>query len=311
MSILSDRQIKALCTKPTHTTLVDNWDTREVFSENGYWVDPATGSTFRRDADLRAQPLVGEPSRPTMIEPFVPNQVKTLIRLCEDFRVSLMRYVDNPPRHHDQSTVPVASVERAKRILVDPTWLWRDKEKSLMAHDDLPFPSRTQDGAYKAGFVENEERVISYGLTSYGYDVRLGRKFKIFTNINSTVIDPMKMSDDCYVDFEGDVCIIPPHSYVLGHTIEYFRMPKDVVAVCLGKSTYARAGAAINVTPIEPGFEGQVVIEIANQTPLPMKVYANMGIAQFMFHRGEPCMVSYADRGGKYQGQQGVTTARV
>lgn len=155
------------------------------------------------------------------------------------------------------------------------------------------------------------QKIISWGLSSFGYDVRLGNKFKIFTNINSTVIDPMKMSDDCYVDFEGDICIIPPHSYVLGHTIEYFRMPKDVVAVCLGKSTYARAGAAINVTPIEPGFEGQVVIEIANQTPLPMKVYANMGIAQFMFHRGERCMVSYADRGGKYQGQQGVTTARV
>lgn len=156
------------------------------------------------------------------------------------------------------------------------------------------------------------KRIISYGLSSFGYDVRLSNQFKIFTNINNVVIDPLNMSDDCYVDFVGDVCIIPPHSYALGHTVEYFHMPRDITAICVGKSTYARAGCAINVTPIEAGFKGEVVIEIANQTPLPMKVYANMGIAQFMFLRGETgCSVSYADRKGKYQNQRGITTARV
>jgi dCTP deaminase len=156
-----------------------------------------------------------------------------------------------------------------------------------------------------------EEKIISYGLSSYGYDVRLGSKFKIFTNTYSAVIDPLDMPNTAYVDFEGDICVIPPNSYVLGHTIEYFRMPQDVVAICVGKSTYARAGCAINVTPIEPGFEGQIVIEIANQTPLPMKVHSNMGIAQFLFLQGDPCETSYATRAGKYQGQTGITTAKV
>jgi dCTP deaminase len=156
------------------------------------------------------------------------------------------------------------------------------------------------------------EKIVSYGLSSAGYDVRLGRKFKIFTNIRSALIDPLNMSDDCYVDHEGDDVIIPPHSYILGHTPEVFDIPRDVMVVCVGKSTYARAGCAVNVTPIEPGFKGQVVIEIANQTPLPMKVYADMGIAQFLFYRmSEPCETSYGDRKGKYQGQAGITTARV
>ena len=155
------------------------------------------------------------------------------------------------------------------------------------------------------------ERVISYGLSSFGYDVKLSRYFKIFTNINSETIDPLRISEKCYIDHEGDFIIIPPHSYALGHTVETFIIPRDIMAICVGKSTYARAGCAINVTPIEAGFIGQIVIEIANQTPLPMKVYAEMGIAQFMFHRGSPCTVSYADRNGKYQNQTGITTARV
>lgn len=158
---------------------------------------------------------------------------------------------------------------------------------------------------------EGERKVISYGTSSMGYDVRLGSKFKIFTNINSVIIDPLDVSDDIYVDHEGDYVIIPPNSYVLGHTVEYFNMPMDVMGVCFGKSTYARLGCAINVTPIEPGFRGQVVIEIANQTPLPMKVYAGMGIAQFIFLKGNPCELSYAMREGKYQGQTGIQTALI
>jgi dCTP deaminase len=155
-------------------------------------------------------------------------------------------------------------------------------------------------------------KVISYGLSSYGYDVRLANKFKIFTNIKNALIDPLEMSDDCYIDHEGDHCIIPPNSYILGHTVETFDIPRDVMVICVGKSTYARCAAIVNVTPIEPGFKGQVVIEISNASPLPLKVYAGQGIAQFMFLQGgEPCQVSYADRRGKYQGQTGVTTARL
>ena len=159
---------------------------------------------------------------------------------------------------------------------------------------------------------ESGAKIVSYGNSSVGYDVRLGRDFKIFTNVNNALIDPLNMSDDSYVDHTGDYVIIPPNSYVLGHTLEYFKMPRDVAAICLGKSTYARIGCICNVTPIEPGFEGNVVIELANSTPLPMKVYANMGIAQFTFHRTPVTPdVSYADRAGKYQGQTGIQTAIV
>lgn len=158
---------------------------------------------------------------------------------------------------------------------------------------------------------DDGEKVISYGTSSMGYDVRLANKFKIFTNIFNALIDPLDMPESTYVDHEGDFVIIPPNSYVLGHTIEYFKIPRDITAVCIGKSTYARAGCIVNVTPIEAGFEGTVVIEIANLTPLPMKVYANQGIAQFLFFKGEPCETSYADRAGKYQGQTGIQTAIV
>lgn len=158
-----------------------------------------------------------------------------------------------------------------------------------------------------------EEKMISYGLSAAGYDVRLTNKFKIFTNINSAVIDPKNFDEDkCLVDFEGDVCIIPPHSYILGVTPEVFDIPNDTMVVCVGKSTYARAGCAVNVTPIEPGFRGQVVIEISNLTPLPMKVYANEGIAQFLFFKAKQnCRTPYSLNGRKYQNQRGIVLPRV
>lgn len=156
------------------------------------------------------------------------------------------------------------------------------------------------------------KRIISYGSSGFGYDVRLSNKFKIFSNINSSIIDPLNHTDDLYVDFEGDYCILPPNSYLLGHTIEYFRIPKDVLVLCVGKSTYARLGAIVNCTPIEPEFEGQIVIEISNSTNLPLKIYANQGIAQFLFFQSdENCEKSYKDKGGKYQGQTGITSARL
>ena len=159
---------------------------------------------------------------------------------------------------------------------------------------------------------EDGERVISYGRSSFGYDVTLAKEFKIFTNINSGIIDPKNPCETTMVSYEGDFVIIPPNSYILGRTVEYFRIPRDISVICVGKSTYARCGAIVNVTPIEAGFQGQVVIEISNSTNLPMKVYANEGIAQFIFFLGDqPCEVSYDDRGGKYQGQTGVALARM
>jgi dCTP deaminase len=158
----------------------------------------------------------------------------------------------------------------------------------------------------------NVRKIISYGTSSYGYDVRCAREFKIFTNINSTVIDPKAFDERNFVDFRGDVCIIPPNSFALARTVEYFRIPRDILTVCLGKSTYARCGIVVNVTPLEPEWEGHVTLEFSNTTPLPAKIYANEGVAQMLFfHANDPCETSYKDRGGKYQGQTGVVPPRV
>jgi dCTP deaminase len=152
------------------------------------------------------------------------------------------------------------------------------------------------------------ERIVSYGTSSYGYDVRSAREFKIFTNINSTIVDPKRFDPQSFVDVESDVCIIPPNSFALARTVEYFRIPRNVLVVCLGKSTYARCGIIVNVTPLEPEWEGHVTLEFSNTTPLPAKVYANEGVAQMLFFESdEVCGTSYRDRGGKYQGQKGVT----
>ena len=156
------------------------------------------------------------------------------------------------------------------------------------------------------------EGVVSYGLSSYGYDIRVADEFKVFTNINSTVVDPKNFDARSFVDVRADVCIIPPNSFALAKTVEYFRIPRDVLTVCVGKSTYARCGLIVNVTPFEPEWEGYVTLEISNTTPLPAKVYANEGIAQVLFFQSdEPCEVSYADKAGKYQKQQGLTLPKL
>lgn len=155
------------------------------------------------------------------------------------------------------------------------------------------------------------QRLISSGLSSYGYDAQLAPEFKIFTNVDNALVDPKNFSAKSFVEREGTSCIIPPNSFVLGRTVEYFRIPRDVLVICLGKSTYARCGMIVNVTPLEPEWEGYVTLEISNTTPLPARVYANEGVCQFLFLRGEAPDVSYADRGGKYQGQRGVTLPRV
>jgi dCTP deaminase len=156
------------------------------------------------------------------------------------------------------------------------------------------------------------EGIVSYGLSSYGYDIRVADEFKIFTNINAEVVDPKNFDENNVVDFKGEICIVPPNSFALARTIEYFKMPADTLAICLGKSTYARCGIIVNVTPFEPGFEGHITIEISNTTPLPAKIYANEGIAQVLFLQGdEPCETTYADRRGKYQQQTGITLPRI
>ena len=152
------------------------------------------------------------------------------------------------------------------------------------------------------------QKIISYGTSSYGYDVRCAREFKIFTNINSTIVDPKAFDAKSFVDVEADVCIIPPNSFALARTVEFFRIPRSVLTVCLGKSTYARCGIIVNVTPLEPEWEGHVTLEFSNTTTLPAKIYANEGVAQMLFFESdEVCATSYKDRGGKYQGQKGVT----
>ena len=152
------------------------------------------------------------------------------------------------------------------------------------------------------------DRIISFGTSSYGYDIRCANDFKIFTNINSAIVDPKNFDDDSFVDIQSDICIIPPNSFALARTVEYFRIPRNVLTICLGKSTYARCGIIVNVTPLEPEWEGHVTLEFSNTSPLPAKIYANEGVAQVIFFESdEPCEVSYKDRDGKYQGQKGVT----
>jgi dCTP deaminase len=158
-------------------------------------------------------------------------------------------------------------------------------------------------------FVETQVRdgVISYGVSSYGYDIRVADEFKIFTNVHSVVVDPKQFDPKSMVDFQGEVCVIPPNSFALARTVEYFRIPRRVLTICVGKSTYARCGIIVNVTPFEPEWEGFVTLEISNTTPLPAKIYANEGIAQVLFFEAdEECLISYADKKGKYQKQQTI-----
>jgi len=163
-------------------------------------------------------------------------------------------------------------------------------------------------------FVEDQvrENVISYGVSSYGYDVRIADEYKIFTNLNSTIVDPKHFDPKSFVDFKGEVCIVPPNSFALGRTIEYFRIPRKTMTICVGKSTYARCGIITNVTPLEPGWEGYITLEVSNTTPLPAKIYSGEGIAQILFFESdEECLTSYADKKGKYQGQTGVTLPKI
>jgi len=183
-------------------------------------------------------------------------------------------------------------------------WIRRMAEQHKMIEPFAADQVRDTDG----------HKIVSYGTSSYGYDVRCSREFKIFTNINSTIVDPKAFDEKSFVDITADVCIIPPNSFALARTVEYFRIPRNVLTLCLGKSTYARCGIIVNVTPLEPEWEGHVTLEFSNTTPLPAKIYANEGVAQVIFLESKDddvCETSYKDRGGKYQGQSGVTLPKI
>ena len=189
-----------------------------------------------------------------------------------------------------------------KMSIKSDKWIRRMAENEGMIEPFEPGQMRVDDAG---------NRLISYGTSSYGYDVRCANEFKIFTNINSAIVDPKNFDDNSFVNVDSDVCIIPPNSFALARTVEYFRIPRSVLTVCLGKSTYARCGIIVNVTPLEPEWEGHVTLEFSNTTPLPAKIYANEGVAQMLFFESdEVCETSYGDRAGKYQGQTGVTLPR-
>ena len=186
-------------------------------------------------------------------------------------------------------------------------WIRRMAEQQGMIEPFEPGQVKFADKSGASG-----QRIVSYGTSSYGYDVRCSREFKVFTNINSTIVDPKHFDPKSFVDIEADECIIPPNSFALARTVEFFRIPRDTLVVCLGKSTYARCGIIVNVTPLEPEWEGHVTLEFSNTTPLPARIYANEGVAQMLFNQSdEVCETSYKDRGGKYQGQVGVTLPKI
>lgn len=183
-------------------------------------------------------------------------------------------------------------------------WIHRMAEEQQMIEPFEPYQVRSD--------VSGVKKVVSYGTSSYGYDVRCSKEFKIFTNVHSTVVDPKQFSENSLIDVNADICIIPPNSFALARSVEYFRIPRNILVICLGKSTYARCGIIVNVTPLEPEWEGHITLEFSNTTPLPAKIYANEGVAQLLFlESDEICETSYKDRKGKYQGQQGVTLPRM
>jgi dCTP deaminase len=197
---------------------------------------------------------------------------------------------------------PAQTPQGSKMSIKSDKWIRRMAEQTGMIE---PFePNQVKE--------VNGHKIVSYGTSSYGYDIRCSREFKLFTNINSTIVDPKNFDPNSFVQVEADYCVIPPNSFALARTVEYFRIPRNVLTVCLGKSTYARCGIIVNVTPFEPEWEGYVTLEFSNTTPLPAKIYANEGVAQVLFFESdEVCEISYKDRGGKYQGQVGVTLPKI
>jgi len=287
--ILSDKEIKQLCMQPTFmvTRMVPTY--QDPNNDMYFLPHKETRPTHMSEEELRKlptpnaingnigllaySPLTDEQKAnwPVMISPFVDHQVKTLRRELN---------------------------AEEKRI-------WNNANHN----SPLYFPEPNIDNfVLNEGDPYIEEKVISYGVSSYGYDLRIAPEFKIFTNINSSIVDPKKFDKKSFVDFEGDYCIVPPNSFVLARSLEYFNVPKDVCGIVIGKSTYARTGINCLCTPIEPGWKGYLTLEFANTTPLPAKIYANEGGCQVMWFRGNPPDITYDMRGGKYQNQEAEIT---
>jgi dCTP deaminase len=319
MTILNDRAIRQLCLVPTHQIFSHHNQERQLYARVGgalYSVNSGHRYNFEEyNEKLGLEELTEEQAHGYVpggaMVPTSTLQLKDhIIDGWDGTEIEMLKGLESNPdrpgidRHYRQIR------ECLEKLVTEHGPVW--------GRMITPFePGQVRTRSY-VGFangqpaVELEEKIISYGTSSMGYDVRLAEEFRIFSNVNSTVIDPKKFDERCLLvgelreDDDGKYVILPPNSYLLGRTPEYFRIPRDIMVIAIGKSTYARAGAIVNVTPIEPGFEGTVVIEVSNSTPLPLKVYANEGIAQFVFFRGDACETSYADRGGKYQGQRGV-----
>jgi dCTP deaminase len=265
-AILSDRQIRELCEKPV--------------GEFRYTDSRGGAVTQKKRVQIYADQLVHG-----YRQHFDAYAEKHGGKQIHGTRITLHDVHSDVYRDHYRDFKP----------MIEPFSPYQVRTRSVCVHN-------ATDGSDNDRY--EDERIVSYGLTSFGYDVRCGREFKIFTNINSTVIDPKNFDDKNFVDFVGDVCIIPPNSFVLARTMERFDLPRDIVADCVGKSTYARCGISIMVTPLEPEWDGYLTLEFANTTPLPAKLYAGEGCGQIRFFRGsEGCETSYRDRGGKYLGQ--------
>lgn len=297
MSFLNDRAIRRLCVPPSFVHVPAPELRLREDATLGYLSAPYNTHELDVTAAINRGAKFIKTADGGLIEKF-DKDVHPFEPMIEEFRDRQVRY----------RVVPSDRVSPPENVVQTVDDLY-----TMLFTLDKPL---LEDVVKQTWYVKEQDNnymfqpIVSYGLTSAGYDVRLGSTFKVFTNIGG-VIDPLNQKEQSFHEVETDELIIPPNSYALGHTVEYFRVPKNIIIACVGKSTYARAGLAVNVTPIEPGFHGTIVIELANQTPLPIKVYANQGISQFLFGQmTDDAEVSYADRKGKYQGQTGVVIAR-
>lgn len=282
--IKSDRWIREQCVKaPRYVEDIETTTgkiilpSRSVCSEGDAQYFANLGRTFRLATEDERLRLFNE--RPPMIEPFEPNQVRTR---------------DREPTKEEYTAFNLSHPHNKDHPDYNPNW-------------EMP-PNAILDG--KGYRFKDEQKVISYGTSSYGYDIRPSWEFKVFTNVHSAIVDPKNFDEKSFVDMSGASCVIPPNSFALARSMEYIRVPRDVLVVCLGKSTYARCGIIVNVTPLEPEWEGHITLEFSNTTPLPARIYADEGCAQLLFFqcdKNDVCLTSYKDRDGKYQGQMGVT----
>lgn len=283
MAIKSDRWIKQMCTPPTFII------TEMVAVQNP---NPGNHDVYYLPAERKRAVHMTE------------EQIKAEMQRCEYQATGIKHY-----RPVEETDLVAANW----KPMIEPFTPNQVRRQGDNIPQSAILAQKHMDEKAHADFQQwCDQKIVSYGTSSYGYDVRCADEFKIFTNINSTIVDPKNFDPKSFVDFKGDVCIIPPNSFALARTVERFAIPRNVLTVCLGKSTYARCGIIVNVTPFEPEWEGYVTLEFSNTTPLPAKIYANEGCAQVLFFESdEVCETSYKDRGGKYQSQEGVVVPRV